>query len=73
MTEWQPIQTAPEDGTPILATLRVFAAQDKRFLRWETHIIWFDDDGHGVHDDAYQGWDWGSYEFWQALPAPPQT
>lgn len=70
MTPWLPMNEAPTDGTRILAALRVYH-RDGRFLGWDTHIVWADDETARIHDEAYQGWDWDSYERWMPLPPPP--
>lgn len=61
---WQPIETAPKDGTPILMRLEGF--------EWPDVGAWFDA-GRNGHD---YGW-WQSHTMpvrpthWQPLPAPP--
>jgi hypothetical protein len=63
MSDWQPIETAPKDGTKILA--------------WEFDdytIVWW-----GVSASGWYGWkfsdDWISCypTHWQPLPAPPES
>jgi hypothetical protein len=72
MTEWQPFETAPKDGTKILA---FWSEYWEHPLHWEPEIMKFDvDKGWWVTWDV----DWedvGSVvrpAFWIPLPEPPQ-
>ena len=59
---WQPIETAPKDGTPVLVALirdaRVWRVSDARFAK----IGWYTDSGG-------QGCHWTTH--WMPLPAAP--
>lgn len=67
---WRPIETAPKDGTAILAVIGLYR-RDQSFSHWDLHIIAFDQDRGAISPDHDQGWDWEDYEGWQPLPAPP--
>lgn len=67
---WRPIETAPKDGTAILAVIGLYR-RDQSFSHWDIHIIAFDQDRGAISPDHDQGWDWEDYEGWQPLPAPP--
>ncbi|MDW9447152.1 DUF551 domain-containing protein [Sinorhizobium meliloti] len=63
MSEWQPIETAPKDGMPILAT----------FWLWDNP-----EEGRGVDVVSWDGAGWSTDAYpvyppthWQPLPAPP--
>ena len=71
MNEWEPIETAPRDGTSFLVTTRVFSSHTGKFLHHDTHIVWIDTDTGEIDIDADQGWPLEAYEFWMPLPPPP--
>lgn len=63
MTEWKPIETAPKDGTIIIAAFGDWSGC--QFVRWGE-----DED----HNEAWFHTDWSSeasslYEWW--IPCPP--
>jgi hypothetical protein len=68
---WRPIETAPRDGTPILAFCvhpnARYAGED--FAEWTEIVVtrWIDHNGGG--------WTWhgicGQHTHWMPLPAPP--
>ena len=79
---WQPIETAPKDGTPILVFFnkpslqvqQVFwgrAAWDDRPATPEDGIWCVDDNKHGPY--ALRGYSDGDDTHWMPLPAPPQS
>jgi hypothetical protein len=59
VSTWQPIETAPKDGTCILA---VFPSKSLR-IAWYARGRWTDDNLHGLIDP----------EYWQPLPELPTT
>ena len=62
MTEWQPIKTAPKDGTDILACWRKGGTMDVvRFI-----------EGHWLDDDTEQPVI-SEPSHWMPLPEPPTT
>ena len=67
---WQPIETAPKDGTRIVAGTRVNHTSGYSF--WDAHVVWFDDEEGEIASDAYQGWAWDDYTHWLPLPTPPE-
>lgn len=69
--DWQPIETAPKDGTPILC----YAPQ--RQAHWVSVYVvkWSDpdeDDGTGWVEAAGEEWGRWNATHWMPLPAPPQ-
>lgn len=65
MSEWQPIETAPKDGTE-------FAAYDKatgtKHVTWWDIYDWYDPDQHYYSEaPAFNP------THWMPLPAPPLT
>ena len=71
--EWQPMDTAPEDGTCILAIIDVWSFSTGHFLRWEVHAIRKEDSGEAVNIDGDDvGWYWEDFKFWKPLELPPE-
>ena len=67
---WQPIETAPRDGTQFLATTLVKRIDGRQW--WEMHLIWADDETGEVHRDCEQGWSSiDDYFYWRPLPDAP--
>lgn len=75
MSEWQPIETAPKDGTRIIMTNGAWVD-----FGWFSHSVWLgpraakgawvgDDprDGRGALDGIHEP------THWMPLPAPPST
>jgi hypothetical protein len=69
MNNWQPIETAPKDGTKILVA---FLAEDKYRVAL---VHWADED---LFDE--EGWDFGltteynkCVHYWQPIPEPPEV
>jgi hypothetical protein len=67
MAEWQPIETAPKDGTKIL----VNAGRQGMFVTWWVpHIAAKLGDRYGWH---YTSNGWLAPLYWQPLPEPPNV
>ena len=71
MSEWQPIETAPKDGTPILGAIWVSHNDCPR--RWDIYVIGYDAEFDEMNSDFETGWDFEDYSFWQPLPNPPEA
>ncbi len=70
MSDWRPIETAPRDGTKILAVIRLNTGA--RLVA----IVEMDDDGisHIAFDDGYVMYSLeAEAEVWQALPDLPEA
>ena len=65
--DWQPIETAPKDGTRMLGA----SGPDVSITSWDSFRKWINESA--VTDDGY-GWyghdDW-TPTHWMPLPAPP--
>jgi hypothetical protein len=79
MTTWQPIETAPKDGTSVLLCSTADVDQS-----WPHRVSWWDSGPerwaieHRPRPDLGDGWTETVYaEFfpthWQPLPAPPSA
>ena len=75
MTNWQPIETAPRDGTEILALeyhtsehpeLRGFVIKAYATVRWMPDLGWRDCGERGA-----AGLDPFEPQYWMPLPEPP--
>ena len=55
---WQPIETAPRDGTKILA---IWPGKGRHRIVWFDRARWTDDGDHSLID----------FTHWQPLPSPP--
>lgn len=71
MSDWQPIETAPKDGTAFLAT----DGDDHSIVKWDKRRGWVAM-GDGFLAIASQGDTWTSYieplpTHWMPLPKPP--
>lgn len=67
---WQPMETAPKDGTEILAAVRV--CRNGTPSHWERHVIRHCEEDDGIDIDYEQGWRWEDYDFWTHLPTVPE-
>lgn len=68
---WQTMETAPKDGTPILACIE-YIDEPNREVWWNTHILVYDSgQSTGIDLDHERGWRWEDYLFWMPLPPPP--
>lgn len=63
--DWQPIETAPKDGTHMLATGYDF--DDPRQGRHAAVVSWCGD----AFMDNYEPYEWLTH--WMPLPAPPEA
>jgi len=72
--EWQPIETAPKDGTPHVRGLWVCDATSGYPLYWQVDAgCEHTDDGDWILSDGYtSGWHADDYSHWMPLPEPPQ-
>ena len=68
---WQPIETAPKDGTLILATIHIHCSDGT--AAWQRHAIYFDAERNITYTDGGDetGWDFDDYQYWMPLPAAP--
>jgi hypothetical protein len=66
MSEWQPIETAPKDGQPIL----VWRDSGVHIMRWRIRR----DDGNGFWDEWHVGVRHLKIQptHWMPLPEPPK-
>ena len=73
--EWQPIETAPKDGTRILVNFHGRVKEvfwDDPYGENMTFAIWcVDDDKHGPY--PLRGYSEGDDTHWMPLPEPPST
>jgi hypothetical protein len=60
---WQPIETAPKDGTNILG----WYGGDEQ----DIHNVYFDTEGWGTWTDAFGEDKWATPLMWMPLPEPP--
>ena len=74
---WQPIETAPKNGTPILGYMPAteFDSEEIEVIRWEctsynTEPVW----AYGYEDNEY-GFrsNFGEPTHWMPLPEPPMA
>ncbi len=67
MSEWQPIETAPRDGTGIIVT-------DARVMHW-TQIVFWDEEVAGPYvwarDDTDNHWHRDMFTHWMPIPDGP--
>lgn len=85
--EWQPIETAPRDGTPILVRHHMHSNDVHGYVPWEeinVVIAWWDGEGWDMcfmEDGAADTEGYSSQFFmpitapmhWMPLPKPPST
>ena len=66
MSAWQPIETAPKDGTRILA----YGLERKRY--WIVDVVRWHQPGNPVHDGFWIGTHYTiKPTHWMPLPEPP--
>lgn len=74
--QWQPIETAPKDGTTILVWFKQHGAMtvcwgDRDYNHTSEYAVWLvDDHKHGPY--PVRGYSRGDDTHWMPLPAPPQ-
>ena len=69
--EWQPIETAPKDGSQFIGGLYVRCwnhARDTARLEWEQHVISYNND-----EEMDCGWSFNDFTHWMPLPPPPTS
>ena len=68
---WQSIETAPKDGTLILAAIHIHCSDGT--AAWQRHAIYFDAERNITYTDGGDetGWDFDDYQYWMPLPAAP--
>lgn len=67
---WQPIDTAPRDGTPFIAALWVKHTNGRSWQ--ETHVVWCDDETGEIDSACDQGWSRvDDYVAWMPIPDLP--
>jgi len=66
---WQPIETAPRDGTPFLAS--IWVRVNDCAPGWRIYVVGYDAEFDEMNSDYESGWDLEDYAFWQPLPLPP--
>lgn len=73
MTDWQPIETAPKDGTRILLLGKEYGEPKVSIGAYQDNKVWSDESS--TTDDGY-GWyghdNWSpTPTHWMPLPEPP--
>lgn len=74
--EWQPIETAPKDGMPILAVIAGFVPCVAIWVCFEGESRWSLDPEEFTNDDHFsEHWRATRYEptHWMPLPEPPDA
>lgn len=67
MSQWQPVESAPKDGTLILAFLPESALMKIVFARWDDEFAcWYDDKGESAFPIDVE------VTHWMPLPEPPE-
>lgn len=71
MTDWQPIETAPE-GEPHLRGMWVYSAATGRPIYFAVNCGYIDEEGDfvGMEGDDEFGWSPDDYDFWAPIPLP---
>lgn len=73
MSEWRPIETAPKDGSWVLAIIAGYYSDDQHYIpavvQWNGHF--WTATGAGEEDPDLEGRWSGALTHWMPLPAPP--
>ena len=75
MSEWQPIETAPKDGTKILVFCRHGECEISEWYEcWKTNYVLVEGTEYfEKHETLYQeGWNSNGFTHWMPLPEPPE-
>lgn len=70
---WTPMSEAPTDGTEIEAIVGVYVSGTSQFIRWDRHIIAFDQELGEMGIEYDTGWAWDAYEFFRRLGPLPEA
>lgn len=75
MNEWQPIETAPKDGTKILVYTVHGDIELSDWYRFDnSHYEQVEGDLYRkIEDPPTEGWNGNKPVFWMPLPSPPRT
>lgn len=72
MSEWQPIETAPnEDGLLHIRGLWVFSAKNRKPLYFDAVAGYLECGDFLAADGDDPGWRTEDYDHWMPLPPPP--
>ena len=74
MSEWQPIKTAPTDGSVFIAGVYVnhYSRRNDTFTKsWDCQVVWIDDETGEISGDCNAGFLIGDYTHWMPIPDPP--
>lgn len=66
MMTWQPIATAPRDGTPFIAAVPFGGGE------WEISKMMWEEFRHAFIDATYSPFDETQPTHWMPLPEPPE-
>ncbi len=72
-SQWQPIKTAPKNGTLII--LGLWVKSIKRPIRFDQYILSYSEEFGCLYDtdgDAFTCWELEDFRYWMALPEPPK-
>ena len=61
---WRSIESAPEDGTPIIV--------NAKYLKLPPWVVWCDHKCTALATDGESYWPWTDFDSWTPIPAPPK-